>query len=363
MTAGQGLGPTIAAAMRRPHNNFTALRLALALAVIVSHAFSITTGSLENEPLMRSTGFTLGEHAVNGFFAVSGFLVTMSFDRRGWRDYVVARALRIVPALVAATLVTALVLGPALTRLPLAQYLADPALWRFIALTPTTFKSATALPGLFSDNVFPYPMGTVWTLKYEMLCYIGVFAAGLAGLMRQRIVALGLIAALFLAIIALDLLHPDAGKATQTSLRLPFLFAAGGVLYLWSDRLPVSWIIAASLLAATWLAAGTPLYKALLFAFESYGVIWLALAPGLSHPALEPHADLSYGTYLYGWPVQQTLVQLFPGAAALSLLPPAVAISLIVAALSWYLVEKPALSLKARLVRAPAPAASPQPAE
>ncbi|MFL5114190.1 MAG: acyltransferase family protein [Microvirga sp.] len=363
MTAGQGLGPTIAAAMRRPHNNFTALRLALALAVIVSHAFSITTGSLENEPLMRSTGFTLGEHAVNGFFAVSGFLVTMSFDRRGWRDYVVARALRIVPALVAATLVTALLLGPALTRLPLAQYLADPALWRFIALTPTTFKSATALPGLFSDNVFPYPMGTVWTLKYEMLCYIGVFAAGLAGLMRQRIVALGLIAALFLAIIALDLLHPDAGKATQTSLRLPFLFAAGGVLYLWSDRLPVSWIIAASLLAATWLAAGTPLYKALLFAFESYGVIWLALAPGLSHPALEPHADLSYGTYLYGWPVQQTLVQLFPGAAALSLLPPAVAISLIVAALSWYLVEKPALSLKARLVRAPAPAASPQPAE
>ncbi|MFL5119206.1 MAG: acyltransferase family protein [Microvirga sp.] len=363
MTAGQGLGPTIAAAMRRPHNNFTALRLALALAVIVSHAFSITTGSLENEPLMRSTGFTLGEHAVNGFFAVSGFLVTMSFDRRGWRDYVVARALRIVPALVAATLVTALLLGPALTRLPLAQYLADPALWRFIALTPTTFKSATALPGLFSDNVFPYPMGTVWTLKYEMLCYIGVFAAGLAGLMRQRIVALGLIAALFLAIIALDLLHPDAGKATQTSLRLPFLFAAGGVLYLWSDRLPVSWIIAVSLLAATWLAAGTPLYKALLFAFESYGVIWLALAPGLSHPALEPHADLSYGTYLYGWPVQQTLVQLFPGAAALSLLPPAVAISLIVAALSWYLVEKPALSLKARLVRAPAPAASPQPAE
>ncbi|MFL5055631.1 MAG: acyltransferase family protein [Microvirga sp.] len=363
MTAGQGLGPTIAAAMRRPHNNFTALRLALALAVIVSHAFSITTGSLENEPLMRSTGFTLGEHAVNGFFAVSGFLVTMSFDRRGWRDYVVARALRIVPALVAATLVTALLLGPALTRLPLAQYLADPALWRFIALTPTTFKSATALPGLFSDNVFPYPMGTVWTLKYEMLCYIGVFAAGLAGLMRQRIVALGLIAALFLAIIALDLLHPDAGKATQTSLRLPFLFAAGGVLYLWSDRLPVSWIIAVSLLAATWLAAGTPLYKALLFAFESYGVIWLALAPGLSHPALEPHADLSYGTYLYGWPVQQTLVQLFPGAAALSLLPPALAISLIVAALSWYLVEKPALSLKARLVRAPAPAASPQPAE
>jgi peptidoglycan/LPS O-acetylase OafA/YrhL len=188
----------------------------------------------------------------------------------------------------------------------------------------------------------------VWTLKYEMLCYIGVFAAGLAGLMRQRIVALGLIAALFVAIVALDLLHPGAGKATQTSLRLPFLFAAGSVLYLWSDRLSVSAIVAAALLAATWLAAGTPLYKALLFAFEGYGVIWLALAPGLSHPALEPHADLSYGTYLYGWPIQQSLHALWPGIAAGVLLVPSLAITLLIAAVSWTLIEKPALGLKAR---------------
>ena len=87
------------AALARPHNNFALLRLALALAVVVSHAFSVTTGEVQDEPLARLTGFTLGEHAVNGFFAISGFLVTMSFDRRGWRDYAVARTLRIAPAL------------------------------------------------------------------------------------------------------------------------------------------------------------------------------------------------------------------------------------------------------------------------
>ncbi|HEX8666341.1 MAG TPA: acyltransferase [Beijerinckiaceae bacterium] len=365
MRAGFGarLGPTVATAMARPHNNFTALRLALALAVIVSHAFSVTTGTLHNEPLMASTGFTLGEHAVNGFFAVSGFLVTMSFDRRGWRDYLVARTLRIAPALVAATLVTALILGAALTRLPLGQYFSEPGVWRFIALTPTTFKSATSLPGVFADNVFPYPMGTVWTLKYELFCYVGVFLGGIVGLLRYRLAALALAAALFLSVAGLDLFHPEAGKAVQTTFRLTFLFAAGGALYLWGDRVPVSWAVALALLAAAWLAGGTALYKALLFAFEAYAVIFLGLAPGLSHPRLDLDADLSYGTYLYGWPVQQALVQLFPGAAALALLPPAVAISLIVAALSWFLVEKPALALKARLVRAPAPAASPQPAE
>jgi len=363
MRAGRGLGPTIAAAMERPHNNFTALRLALALAVIVSHAFSVTSGSLHAEPLVASTGFTLGEHAVNGFFAVSGFLITMSFDRRGWRDYVMARFLRIAPALVAGTLVTALLVGPAMTRLPLAHYLADAQVWRFIALTPTTFKSATSLPGLFPDNAFPYPMGTVWTLKYEIFCYVGVFAAGIAGLLRQRVVALALTGALFLGIVGLDLFNPEASKAVQTSFRLSFLFAAGGALYLWRDGVPVFWLATLILLVVTWALAGTPLYKALLFTFEAYGVIWLALAPGLSHTALEPKADLSYGTYLYGWPVQQALVQLFPGAAALALLSPAIVISLTVAAASWYLVEKPALSLKARLVRAPTPVASPYPAE
>jgi peptidoglycan/LPS O-acetylase OafA/YrhL len=365
MRAGGGFwaGPSVAEAMARPHNNFTLLRLALALAVIVSHAFSVTTGSLHNEPLVASTGFTLGEHAVNGFFAVSGFLVTMSFDRRGWRDYALARFLRIVPGLVAAALATALLLGPLLTRLPLADYFASSGTWRFIVQTLTTFKSATSLPGLFTENAFPYPMGTVWTLKYEVLCYLGVFAVGLAGLLRSRGFALLFAGALFLGAAALDFVSPDAPKGVQTTFRLCFLFAAGGALYVWRDAVRVAWPLVLLLAALTWLTGGSFLYKALLFAFEAYGVIWLALAPGLSHAALEPRADLSYGTYLYGWPVQQGLVQLFPGAAPLVLLPPAIAISLGLAALSWYAVEKPALALKARLVRAPVPAASPYPAE
>ena len=86
--------PTVAVAMQRPYDNFALIRLGLALAVVVSHAFSVTTGAVNDEPLAVALGFTLGEHAVNGFFAVSGFLVTMSYDRRGWRDYVIARTLR-----------------------------------------------------------------------------------------------------------------------------------------------------------------------------------------------------------------------------------------------------------------------------
>jgi peptidoglycan/LPS O-acetylase OafA/YrhL len=355
-------GPTIAGAIGRPYDNFTIIRLALALAVVVSHSFSVTSGSLLDEPLTVSTGFTLGEHAVNGFFAISGFLVTMSFARRGARDYVVARALRIAPGLVAATLVTGLIIGAVLTRLPLAEYFAHPGLWRFVVATLTSFKSAIALPGVFADNPYPFSMGTVWTLKYEVICYLGVLLFGFAGLLIRPWVGLAFVTALFLALIGLDLLAPDASKGMQTTLRLIFLFAAGGALWIWREHVRLSVLAVAVLAAATWLCHGTPLYKALLFATEAYGVVWLALAPGLSHPGLDPKADLSYGAYLYGWPIQQALHQLFPSMGPIALLGPALVATLAAAALSWFLVEKPALSLKARVIRGRPPQASPHPA-
>ncbi|MCB5177017.1 acyltransferase family protein [Microvirga lenta] len=339
--------PTVSTAMAGA-NNFTILRLLLAVAVVVSHAFSVTTGAVMDEPLASSTGFTLGEHAVNGFFVVSGFLVTMSFDQRGWRDYVIARALRIAPGLIVATLVVALLLGGAMTSLPLTAYLESPDLRRFIGMTLSSFKSNIALPGVFADNPFKFPMGTVWTLKYEVLCYAGVLAFGLVGLLRSRAVALALVAGLALSLASLDFFRPDAPKGLETSLRLPLIFAFGGALYVWRNRIRLSGPVAFALIAATWLAGGTFLYKTLLFLATSYGIMWLALAPVLTRWSYEPRADLSYGTYLYGWPVQQTLHALFPATAALVLLAPSLLITLAAGALSWYAVEKPALAVKAR---------------
>lgn len=340
--------PTLAQAMARPHNAFSALRLALALAVVVSHAFSVATGNPADEPLARLTGFTLGEHAVNGFFAISGFLVTMSLVRRGPRDYVLARALRILPGLVAATLLVALVLGAALTRLPLAEYLREPDLWRFIRGTLTTFKSNASLPGLFEGSPYRAPLGTVWTLKYEVLCYLGVLAAGALGLLRRRWPALLLVAGLSAALVGLDALRPDLPKGIETALRLPLIFAAGAGLYLWRERVRLSLLPLLALALAAALLHATPFYRTLLFLAEAYGAIWLALAPGLARPALDPPDDLSYGVYLYGWPIQQTLHALWPSLSGWALLAPSLVLALGVAALSWYAVEKPALRLKAR---------------
>ncbi len=336
--------PTVAQALARGPNGFTGLRLALALAVVVSHAFSVAGGTVADEPLVRTTGFTLGEHAVNGFFAVSGFLVTMSCDRRGLKDYVLARTLRILPGLVAATLVVSLILGAALTRLPIAEYFRDPGLWTFIRGTLTTFKSNAALPGVFEGHLYRAPLGTVWTLKYEVLCYCGVLVASLCGLLRRRWVVGLLCLGLAVALFTLAALRGDAlAKGTETALRLPLIFAAGACLYLWRDTLRISLPAVLCLGVALFVLARTPAYSPLLFLASAYAAVWLALG-SLASRIFDPPADLSYGIYLYGWPVQQTLHALWPEPSGLALLAPALAITLGVAALSWYAVEKPALA-------------------
>ncbi|WP_210491298.1 acyltransferase family protein [Microvirga antarctica] len=340
--------PTLSSAMVRENNHFTVLRLALALAVVLSHAFSVTTGTIEDEPLTRATGFTLGEHAVNGFFAISGFLVTMSFDRRGFRDYVLARALRIAPGLIVATLVVALVFGSVMTVLPLGTYWRSEGVWRFIVATLTTYKSNIALPGVFENNPFRFPMGTVWTLKYEVLCYGGVLLLGVTGLLRSRIFAAALVGGLFVALLALAWTDPAVPKGIETALRLPLIFACGGALYVWRDTVRLSAMIVVAFAALTFLLASTALYTPLLFTGTAYAMIWIALSPALSRWSLEPRQDLSYGTYLYGWPVQQSLHALFPLVAPLALLVPALVLTLAIASLSWMGVEKPALALKAR---------------
>lgn len=342
-------GPTIGAAMARPFDNVGVIRLALALAVVVSHAFGVSTGSIASEPLIRTTGFTLGGHAVNGFFALSGFLVTLSFIRNGVADYVIARFLRIAPGLVAATLFVALVLGPALTKLPLADYFGGGGVGRFVMTTLTAFKSSNSLPGVFTDNPLPFPLATVWTLKYETLCYAAVLLFGFAGAIRYRAVVLGLVGGLFAATVGLEILDPDAPQGVQTALRLPLIFATGAALCLYRDAVPLSAPILVVLAGLTWLSAGTGAYKALLFVTTAYAVIWLGFAPGLSHPALTLKWDLSYGVYLYGWPVQQTVYSLFPTMPLAGQLGASIVLAMLLAGLSWLFIEKPALTLKARL--------------
>jgi peptidoglycan/LPS O-acetylase OafA/YrhL len=102
---------------RERDNNFKLIRVAAALAVLVTHSFVLATGDRDAEPLNDSLGLTLGDIAVDVFFVTSGFLVTASLLRRERTlDYLRARALRVYPALWAMLLVVVFALGPSCPR-------------------------------------------------------------------------------------------------------------------------------------------------------------------------------------------------------------------------------------------------------
>ncbi|MGL5139169.1 MAG: acyltransferase family protein, partial [Beijerinckiaceae bacterium] len=196
------------------------------------------------------------------------------------------------------------------------------------------------------------------TLRYELICYAGLLAYGVAGGCRRPALALAGAGLVALALVVLGLIGPMS-KGQETALRLPLVFAAGSLLYLYRDRVRLSLGIVAALAFALPVAALVlpSLYKPLLFIGTAYLMIFAAIAPGLSHPKFEPPGDISYGVYLYGWPVQQALQSLFPALSGWAMLGPALLVTCLVATISWLLVEKPALGLKAKFM--PQRAASP----
>lgn len=153
-------------------NNLNAIRMVAASAVLVSHAWPITLGAAAAEPLFRETGQSLGHFAVAVFFGVSGLLIARSFDRRrSMIHFLVARVLRLYPALLAVAILT-VVVGGFMSRLDLAAYVRSPETWTYIPANLSLAFMQYPLPGVFEGNPYGPPInGSLWTLFYEVACY------------------------------------------------------------------------------------------------------------------------------------------------------------------------------------------------
>jgi len=122
----------------------------------------------------------------------------------------------------------------------------------------------------------------------------------------------------------------------------------GAALYHWRHKVPFSGWLALGLLGAMILTRHTKLAEFCMVLALAYGSLWLGFRGFKPMTAYNRFGDYSYGVYIYAFPVQQLAVTAgFDGP-----LPNGLATILVVlplAALSWHLVEKPALNLKDRL--------------
>ena len=336
-------------------NNFDALRMAAALMVLFSHSY-VLSGREAAEFLARHTGLDgFGGLGVSIFFVISGFLVTASFDRSGNAPaYFAFRLLRILPALAVATTLTALALGPAVTSLPTAAYLSDPAVWLYVLRNVLLYPVTYLLPGVFADNPYPHAVnGSLWTLRLEFTCYLLIPLLDWRRLLRPGVVA-ALSVLLAGAYLAMTWIGPErAPPMALLGARFGFLFLAGAALYYrreaaWLRRWPVPALAAAAFLVSAPFEPAAMLVTPLALPIL---VIAFALRPLPGVSSLSRYGDFSYGVYIYAFPVQQLWMQLlgperlgvwaFTGLTLLCVLP--------LAAASWVLVEKPALDLKGRV--------------
>lgn len=312
-------------------SNLDALRLGLAAAVVVSHAWPLALGPGTAEPLVALTGHALGGWAVGLFFFLSGLLVTASAERRGARAFWIARARRIVPGLGAALLVT---LGLAYASGATAGPVEGTA-WLLRALTLVSIEHRLA--GAFAANPYAEVMnGPLWSLFHEVAAYAVCVAFVALGGTRKPVAVVALVALAMVAALSAEALP---GRLS-TFAPLFAAFALGMAAHVFRDRLRLVPIPA---LVALPLAAVLPWP----FAIAALGYAALTLA--LRAPTLRMPGDFSYGVYIYGWPVAQTIVHLHPGIGPGALALTSLAATLPFAAASWHLVERPGLGRRPAL--------------
>jgi peptidoglycan/LPS O-acetylase OafA/YrhL len=348
------LADRLAAAGNRPAG-FDYMRLLLASAVILTHAFLLTLFNLDHVRPLVATVLPM-------FFALSGFLVCGSLVRcTTLVDFLALRVLRLLPALVVETTLSAVVIGTIFTTLPLSEYFTDPKFRGYFTSIIGIVKYK--LPGVFLNNPQPDLVnGQLWTLKFELYCYILLAVAVLIGLVRPRIryavfATVGLL--LFFMLGAFVFV-----KKPTLAVHGPVLvacFVAGVGAYLYRDRIVWSGRLFAIALAATFLCLSIPRGEYLVPLPVAYATVYLGL--------LDPHriglvkkGDYSYGLFLYGYPIQQAVVATLgePGRHWVINLAVAYPIAFAVAAFSWWCVERPFLKLKPLVHRIRSWGVSPQ---
>jgi len=341
---------------------FDFLRLALACTIVFYHA--VTAGGYWDAgtgPVLWFFEYSL----VPMFFALSGFLITASAQRLDLANFLLNRVLRIVPALAVDILICAFVIGPAVTALPLGDYFTDAG---FLAYLLNIVGAVhTDLPGVFSANPTSQVNGALWTIPWEIHCYIIVSIMIVTGVVRKPATTFLVLAGFVATGLVVEHFISDGPRDEQLlhvlfvsrGAQLTTAFLTGILAYQLRGRIPMSRALLALSIAVALTAmivldtraTHSVANRLILIPVLTYITIYAGLSR-LPLPKILGRGDYSYGVYLYHVPFIQLSIFLAPSLfvgtipGVVMLTAVTIGIVLCVAAVSWHVVEKPVLSLR-----------------
>jgi peptidoglycan/LPS O-acetylase OafA/YrhL len=345
-------GGTIGSRFGAGPNALNFVRLVLAIEVIAWHAHALRGGHSVPERLEVFGA----EIAVDGFFAVSGFLICRSWFRNpSSLRFAAARARRLLPGLWVCLIVTAFVIAPLATHAAGHRELSLRGQLEFVLGNATTWVGVQDIDGGPTGVSHPGAWnGSLWSLSWEVSAYAAIAILGMFALLRCRVVVW--LAAVFwlwaFALVASGSWVVDTGHPLWLLPRTGLMFACGALLYLLRDRIPMSRALAGVAVAlVVGGVAATPSYRLAAAPAIAYLCLYVGIELGRFSRLVLRH-DLSYGVYIYAFPIQQALLlwgfgsigwAAFTGLSIVCTLP--------LAAASWFAVERPAQRLRRPVVR------------
>jgi len=336
---------------------FDALRLCLATLILFWHSFYVCYPE-DSSLYIRTWTHPLVKPILRMllpmFFFLSGFLVsTSAFRLRSASTFLLYRVFRIFPALLVEVFISAVVLGGMVTTFSSRRYYGSEYFLKY-------FRNIIGdvqffLPGVFQYHPCVIVNVNLWTLPGEYYCYaimVGLMLTGVLFNRRWFLIAFSLGSVVVSGLLLTTWTWGDAGVLFVRPPLLVCSFFLGVFCFIYSDKIRLM----KSLFALSVVGLGFFDWKYT----TVLGILcacYLCLCIGfmdLRKCPLVKRGDYSYGIYLYGFPIEQTVWHFLPIAHewwVLFLI--AFPITLGFSMVSWRLVEQPFLKLKRHLQKLP----------
>lgn len=304
----KNLGATVG----QKSENLHFMRFIAAIMVILSHSFNLSVGNIEQEwaILLTNSQLTMGAISVSIFFLCGGYLISMSMEKaKTASKYFEARLIRLIPPLFFVTLAVTL-LGGLITTLSPIEYYTSVDTWKY--MLNSVFILTHNLPGVFEGNIYNSTInGALWTLPVEFVCYVLCFLAYKLGFMNKKRFpwSIPLVCIGTAGVWVIGGIIPLAREVIRPVLL--FYIGMGYWIYREHIRLNLKYLLIAvvGLIVLFVLGLGLP---AMLLCFP-YIMMTIWFGFDQCSPKIGKLGNYSYGIYLWGYPIQQTICYFFGG--------------------------------------------------